>query len=591
MKAASAAFVHGPSTVNAPNPALVSAKEAAPLPRVALLVFCAAYVLPGLVGRDPWRSADVSAFGHMLAVAEGRAPWSAPALGGLPADIALLPIWIGAAFVRLGHGWLDPAIAARVPFALLLALVIAGTWYATYHLARFASAQPLAFAFGGEAKPVHYARAVADGAALALMASLGLLQLGHETTPELVQLAGIGGVLYAQSIATTRPWRSAGTLVLAAAVLAASGAAAVAIALALVTAAVAWNARRPPAPGPSLATRPAPLAVNDRTGGSTRGLAVALGAALAAIAVAVAVALPTGGFAGRWSGYGTPGQVARLARGFVWFAWPAWMLAAWTLWSWRRRLAAPHLASPIATGAVLLAVWVASAGSDRALLLALPPIAVVAAFALPTFQRSTAAAIDWFSVCFFTFAALVGWVIYVSMQTGVPAKPALNIARLSPGYAHTFSGVALAVAVLATLAWIWLVHWRTSRRRHPLWKSLVLPAGGVALCWMLVMTLLLPPLDNARSDRNLVVRLGRHVPRDAPCVAAPTLLRPQLAALEIYGRWRVDATSPAARTGCDWLLQDAARAAPDGGWTLVARERRLRGDANVTAVWKRAGGG
>ena len=46
--------------------------------------------------------------------------------------------------------------------------------------------QPVAFAFGGEASPLDYARAIADAALLALIASLGLLQLGHETTPELV---------------------------------------------------------------------------------------------------------------------------------------------------------------------------------------------------------------------------------------------------------------------------------------------------------------------------------------------------------------------------------------------------------------------
>ena len=58
--------------------------------------------------------------------------------------------------------------------------------------------------------------------------------------------------------------------------------------------------------------------------------------------------------------------------------------------------------SPCAT--TLLAVWVAMAGSDRALMLALPALAVLAAFALPTLKRSAAAAIDWFSVFFFTIA-------------------------------------------------------------------------------------------------------------------------------------------------------------------------------------------
>ena len=73
-------------------------------------------------------------------------------------------------------------------------------------------------------------------------------------------------------------------------------------------------------------------------------------------------------------------------------------------------------------------------GSDRALMLGLPALAVLAAFALPTLQRSTAAAIDWFSVFFFSICALAIWVIYAAMQTGVPAKPAANVARLAPGF-------------------------------------------------------------------------------------------------------------------------------------------------------------
>src|SRR5205814_1015555 len=114
-------------------------------------------------------------------------------------------------------------------------------------------------------------------------------------------------------------------------------------------------------------------------------------------------------------------------------------LALWTIWRWRRRLLSEHLAMPLGCTVALLIVWLAMAGSDRALMLALPPFAVLAAFALPTLQRSASAAIDWFSVFFFTIAAATGWVFYVSMQTGVPAKPGANIAKLSPGYENRFS--------------------------------------------------------------------------------------------------------------------------------------------------------
>lgn len=98
-----------------PKPALVTQRAARRLPRLPLLLLLAAYVLPGVFGRDPWRNADIIAFGQMVAVAEGRTPWWSPTLGGVPADTALLPHWLGAACIALTNGWLDPAVAARIP--------------------------------------------------------------------------------------------------------------------------------------------------------------------------------------------------------------------------------------------------------------------------------------------------------------------------------------------------------------------------------------------------------------------------------------------------------------------------------------------
>jgi ribosomal protein L31 len=212
-KAASAAFLfgflcHDRRCMSAPKPALVTQRGARPLPRVALWLLCAIYLLPGLVGRDPWRSADLHAFGLMSAMAEGRTGWLQPALGGVTTDAALLPHWLGAVFILAGQGWLAADLAARIPFALLLALTMGLVWYSTFLLARTEAAQPVPFAFGGEADPVAYARAMADGALLALMATLGLLQLGHETTPELAQLAATALFLYGLAAAPYRDWRA-----------------------------------------------------------------------------------------------------------------------------------------------------------------------------------------------------------------------------------------------------------------------------------------------------------------------------------------------------------------------------------------------
>jgi 4-amino-4-deoxy-L-arabinose transferase-like glycosyltransferase len=196
-------------------------------------------------------------------------------------------------------------------------------------------------------------------------------------------------------------------------------------------------------------------------------------------------------------------------------------------------------------------------------------------------------------MCFFTLSALTIWVIYVSMQTGLPAQPAANVARLAPGYVPQFSAAALTLAVAATLAWVALVRWRTGRQRQALWKSLVLPAGGVALCWLLLMTLWLPLLDYARSPRPLVARLAAFVPRDA-CIAAPDLARAPIAALEVFGHWRVDARPQAAEGACPYLLR-ATRSRtlppPPPGWEAVAEARRPTDRDEVTLIYRRVASG
>ena len=550
-----------------PTPALVTAHGARRLPRLPLLLLCAAYVLPGVFGRDPWRGADVAAFGQMVALAEGRTGWWAPTLGGLVADTALLPQWLGAVFIGLLSPALDPALAARLPFAALLALVLALVWYTTFHLARTDAAQPLPFAFGGEAEPVDYARAVADGALLALMATLGLLQLGHETTPELVQLAGVATLLYGLAAAPFRVWKARAAVLTALPLLAVSGAPAMALALGAAAALVC-----------ALSTYE-----------QVRRFAWWV---LAASVLALLLASWLGAWHWRvaaWSLEALPG----IALQWAWFMWPVWPLALWTLWRWRRHLRHRHLSVPLVAVAVALASNLLMGGSDRALMLGLPGLAVMAAFALPTLKRSATAAIDWFSMCFFSVCAATIWVMYSAMHTGIPAKPAANIAKLAPGFEPQFSALALLLAVLGTVAWVAVVRWRTGRHREALWKSLVLPAGGVALCWLLLMTLWLPLLDYARSPRPWVQLVAEQVPAEH-CLAAPALSPSLVAALEHFGRWRVEAGPQAAAAqgdrGCAYLLllsRHTAPADPGPDWRLQATIKRPTERDELTSIYRR----
>ncbi|MEO8280992.1 MAG: hypothetical protein ABI564_14935 [Ideonella sp.] len=548
-----------------PNPALVTQRAAQRLPRAALLLFCAAYVLPGLFGRDPWRNADITAFGYMASIAQGHSGWFSPSVGGLAADAALLPYWIGAAAISMLSPLIEPAVAARLPFALLLVLSLVMTWYSTYHLARTEAAQPLPFAFGGEADPVDYARAVADGALLALIATLGLLQLGHETTPELAQLASASVFLYALAASPYRPRLAPLAALLALPALAASGAPSIALALGLA--------------GLLISMRSSYVAV--------RRFSIYLAIATAA---SVATASVLGAWHNRIDLPLTLSDASDSIRLLAWFTWPTLPLAGWTLWRWRRQWSKRHMSVPLACAGVAVLACLAMGGIDRALMLGLPALAVLGAFALPTLQRSSGAAIDWFSVFFFSICAVTIWVVYVAVQTGFPARPAANVQRLLPGFEPTFSSLQLLLAIAASTAWIALVFWRTGRNRHPLWKSVVLPASGVALCWLLLMSLWLPMLDYARSERPLVQGVSRHIPRQS-CVAMPGSPLARIAAIEQLGGYRVDAANPLGITRCNYLLRqekrNAAEAAPTG-WKLLSRVRRPSDRTELIAIYVRA---
>jgi len=547
--------------VNHPNPAIVTQAGARRFPRWALLLLCFAYVLPGFLGREAWKSEDMAALGFMAELARGSSDWLSPTLMGIPAENpAVLPYWLGAWAMQLAPAWASADFVVRIPFALLMALAMVATWYGTYYLARNPLAQPVAFAFGGEALPADYARAMADGGLLAFIACLGLAQLSHETTPALAQLGFSALFFYAMGALPYRRHGPALAATLGLTGLSLSGAPSLALLFGLGSAALHFADRQFDSPDTArnrrIARESIALALVTLTTGA---LALALGL------LRWKLVLPRADWSD-WNGY---------VQLLVWFTWPAWPLALWTLWRWRHQLfnrrISRHIALPTWFVAVCVVATWATGSSDRTLLLALPALATLAAFALPTLKRQVAALIDWFTLLFFSGCAFTIWVVWIAMQTGYPAQPAANVARLAPGFEASFSLFTCAVAVVATVAWAALVRWRVGRHRAAIWKSLVLPAGGATLCWLLAMTLWMPLLNFAQSYSVLVQRTQTHLTTPG-CVETLGLGQGQIAAFQFYGKLQLKALQPTP--ACPWLLVEpltdmSAPASVDASvWTL-----------------------
>ncbi len=512
-----------------------------PLPRALLLLLCLAYVVPGFFGRAPWKTLDITTYGYSLTLAQGKTSWFAPSILGLSPDTeGLLPYWLGAWSIQAFGSILSADIASRLPFAALLWLALMATWYAVYYLARSPGAGPVAFAFGGEASDIDYARAMADGGLLALIACLGLAQPSHEASSYVVQLTGVCFVFFGVASIPTRFGVPLAVGSLGLVILALSGAPTYSALLGVGSAAILAISSHDP----------------QRRNKSLNAAFIFAVVGIAALLLAV--------YLHQWQWRIVPASDFRQAKPFfellVWFVWPAWPLALWSLWIWRRQITNfrhvhRHLWLPILFGTLALVNTIITAPADRALLLGLPAFAALAAFALPTFRRAMAALIDWFTLIFFSIAAITIWVIWFAVQTGIPAKPAANVARIAPHFVAQFSWPLFIIAALATLAWCALVYWRAKRNRPEIWRSLVLPAGGTVLSWILLMSIWLPMLDYGRSYTAQMQALAQVLPAASSnsCLAVSGLTRSQITALQTQTGWQLSNYHPLHGTACQWL--------------------------------------
>lgn len=555
------------------RPFIVTDLEAGKLPRWALLLLCALYVLPGLLGRDPWRTEDAAGFGIALTMARGDlADWLMPNIAGqaLPAQ-GPLPFWIGALAARLGDGLLTEHLAVRLATATMLAATLALVWYASFALARRPGVQP-SDPFGASASSIDFARAIADSVLLVLMASFGLLARMHETTGNVAQLAWVAAFMYGCASALERPRRGGAIAGLAIGATLLSLGASLAIALTLVLLAL-------------------PVAIRPFRLVARRMLLAALATALLASLVWPLV-LAVGDDAARshltawlqaqgWALAGpTSDTFGYFWRTVPWFYWPAWPVAAWAIWRWRSRWTEPAVALPLlAAAAFSLQALVSPEGTEALLLPAAVPMALLAGVGLPTLRRGIVSLIDWFAVMSFTLFGIAIWAWWFALMTGFPPRMAYGASRLAPGYEPSLVIAEVILGVLATLGWLALVRWRIARRPRMIWRAMMLSCGGLVLAWFLLMTLWLPVFNERNTYREVALGLrGALAAAPEDCVVTRELgLAPRASFLYFAAPRFATPGEPAA---CGWLLvQDqgpVARTAagPEGNAELVWEGQR-----------------
>ncbi len=491
----------GQAVVRLPMAGQSEQSEAGKLALLVILAF--AWIVPGLVGHDPWKPRDAATFGvihHMLRTGD----WLVPAIAGeVTLEHPPLYHWVAALLARALSPWLPLHDAARLASGLFVGLAFLSVGYAGRLLMGPGLGRP---------------------AVVVLLGCVGLLTNGHEMQPETALLAAYGVALAGFALLARGDWR--GGLVLGQGTGMAFLAAGVTPVWVLALTALVLAGLRP-----------------WRSPAFARGLALAALASLPWLVIWPWLLHQRSPelFASFWalswrplqalSWLHTARQVAYFSELLTWFAWPALPLAAWTLWGYRRKLAQePRYQLPLAFFAVLLLLLGTS--PERNDTLALPlllPLSLLAAAGIDTLRRGAANALGWFGIMGFGAAALFLWVAWFALMTGVPARFASHLIGLAPGFVPRFSWLAFTVAVLLTLFWVLPLRrsFRSGRRAAVNW------AAGITLFWGLLATLWLPWLDHNRSYAGVFTALGAHLPAGYNCIASAGL-SPAHRALLLY---------------------------------------------------------
>ena len=497
-----------------------------PLARIPLLILVAIWVLPGLVGHDPWKNDDAIGIGvaHQFA---SHGDWLVPRLAGEHySEDGPLFYWTAAGFARLLGGLLLQQDAMRLAAGALVALTLAFLYFT-------GRASQRAEQLGGDSRA---GQRLGDGAMLLFMGCTGLLVHAHEAISETAMLAGLACAYYGAALIERRPYRAG-----------------VALGCGLGAAFLATGVMQ-------ILPLLVALAITPLIVADWRSRSAAIALALAAVVLVPWLVIWPALLHARspelyfvwWhkDGLAVLAHAPRFSwaghalRTLSWFAWPAWPIALWALWLYRRRPASAAIVLPlVALSAGLALTPFSGRPAELPLLSLLLPLALLGAQVLGDLRRGAANALAWFGAMTFSLLAGLIWLGYLALQTGFPSRLAASAARIEPGFVAHFSWPPFLAAVAVTLAWIELIL----RSKNAALRCVTYWAAGLALFWALAMLLWLPWIDHGKSYRPVALSLLASLPKHHGCIASRGLGEAQRAVLDYHAGIVTDRSARAPR--------------------------------------------
>jgi 4-amino-4-deoxy-L-arabinose transferase-like glycosyltransferase len=465
------------------------------------LVLC--FLIPGLIGHDPWKQDEAYVFGMVIEILRGG-DWVVPLLAGEPFMEKPPLYYLAAALTaRVASPLLPPHDGARLAsgFFIALALVFVGL-----------TARRLFGPGRGTA------------AVLLLAGTVGLMQHAHEMLPDTALFCGFAMAIY--GLAWARESVLKGGFLLG------TGVGIGFLSKGLIEPVVI-----------GMSALALPIFRNWRSSQYRAALVIAALVALPWLIVwpiALYWRSPdlflewfwTNNF-GRYFGFAHLGADSRpwyYTGVLPWFTLPVGPLALWVFArKWRDLAGDPalQLGAALIVATLLVLTTSASARSLYALPLLLPLAIIASSLSGPAYEL----AVRWgarFGVLFFGGIALLLWSLWVyGFIHGHPPQFERLLAKLPADYDFSLAWPFLTGALALVGFWAFVLSRRNLSGIHR-WTA------SVALAWGTAMTLLLPWLDYAKSFRGSFTELAARV-HEGECVSSIGLGEPQRGMLDYVG--------------------------------------------------------
>ncbi len=508
---------------------------ATPVKTALFLIVCAAWVIPGLIGHDPWKPDETLVMGIVHSMLMDHA-WLVPQIAGTAyIDYPPLYYWVAAITTKLFQFAIPAHDCARLASGVFMFITI-------LYLHKSAS-------------KLFDARAGRIAVAL-LIGSLGLLLRAHEMNPEVAGMAGMSIAMYGLTRIRFEPQKGGMT--------AGVGAVVIALSVGLTHALIV----------PLAAFTMMAILHDWKNRAFQRGIAICLvvlllGSALYPMLLFTNDLLTTEIFIR--SVLRAPILEPHLRANIQplyflqllpWYALPTLPCALW-LWRKDRKVIRERIELALPIALLIVSIIVLSLfreARDAVALSLLLPLALAAAHSLDRLPKGVASFVDWFGLVFFGVVALAIWLYWSAAIVGTPEAAARAVARAAPGFKVTFSWLPFLLAAILTFVWAYAVAMAHRNNR----RAIVNWAAGITLIWVLLNLLGLPAVDYVRSYRQPISVIAKEIESSPSCVIGINIGEPQLAMFDYYAGIRFVAPKAEQALRCRWLIMQGTKASePD----------------------------